>query len=143
MWKTTFGPFFNTLSLIVWKGAFAIGENNLFFGMCSSVTFALNIAVSTDFPRILYLLVLALRNVAPKNNGVVVVSIAQRHSTKPELRFCALEIRDGEDLWQWSLLEIRLNALKRCKIHFATLEVRRANNKTSCTKVHNSLGEKV
>ena len=38
--------------------------------------------------------------------GVLVVTIAQLHSTKPELRFCAdsnsargvSEIRDGEDL---------------------------------------------
>ena len=38
--------------------------------------------------------------------GVVVITTAQLHSTKPELRFCAgsntassvLEIRDGEDL---------------------------------------------
>ena len=38
--------------------------------------------------------------------GVVVITTAQRHSTKPELRFCAgsnpargvSEIRDGEDL---------------------------------------------
>ena len=38
--------------------------------------------------------------------GVVVMTAAQLHSTKPELRFCAgsnpacgvLEIRDGEDL---------------------------------------------
>ena len=42
----------------------------------------------------------------------------QHHSTKPELRFCAgsnpargmSEICDGEDLWQWSRLEIRLSA---------------------------------
>ena len=48
--------------------------------------------------------------------GVVVIATAQLHSTKPELRFCAgsspargvSEIRDGEDLWQWSRLEIRL-----------------------------------
>ena len=48
--------------------------------------------------------------------GVVVITTAQLHSTKPELRFCAgsnpahgvSEIRDGEDLWQWSRLEIRL-----------------------------------
>ena len=53
--------------------------------------------------------------------GVVVITTAQLHSTKPELRFCAgsnpargvLEIRDGEDLWQWSRLEIRLNAFRR------------------------------
>ena len=42
---------------------------------------------------------------------------AQLHSTKPELRFCASsnpacvvwEVCDGEDLWQWPRLEIRLN----------------------------------
>ena len=53
--------------------------------------------------------------------GVVVITTAQLHSTKPELRFCAgsnpargvLEICDGEDLWQWSRLEIRLNAFRR------------------------------
>ena len=51
-------------------------------------------------------------------HDVVVITTAQLHSTKPELRFCAgsnpargvSEIRDGEDLWQWSWLEIRLNA---------------------------------
>ena len=49
--------------------------------------------------------------------GVVVIAAAQLHPTKPELRFCAgsspacgvSEIRDGEHLWQWSQLEIRLN----------------------------------
>ena len=42
--------------------------------------------------------------------GVVVITTAQLHSTKPELRFCAgsnparsvLDIHDGEDLCQWS-----------------------------------------
>ena len=56
--------------------------------------------------------------------GVVVITTAQDHSTKPELRFCAgsypargvSEIRDGEDLWQWSRLEIRLNAFRRSTI---------------------------
>ena len=49
-------------------------------------------------------------------HGVVVMTTAKLHSSKPELRFCAgsnpardvSEIRDGEDLWQWSQLEIRL-----------------------------------
>ena len=58
------------------------------------------------------------------NHSVVVITIAQLHSTKPELRFCAgsnparsvSEIRDGEDLWQWSRLEIRLNAFRRSTI---------------------------
>ena len=42
--------------------------------------------------------------------GVVVITAAQLHSTKLELRFCAVsnpargvsEIRDSEGLWQWS-----------------------------------------
>ena len=50
----------------------------------------------------------------------VIITAAQLHSTKPELRFCAgskpalgvSEIRDGEGLWQWSRLEIRLNAVR-------------------------------
>ena len=48
--------------------------------------------------------------------GVVIITTAQLHLSKPELRFCAgsnpargvSEIRDGQDLWQWSRLEIRL-----------------------------------
>ena len=56
--------------------------------------------------------------------GVVVITTAQLHSTKPELRFCAgsnpvhgvSEIRDGENLWQWSRLKLRLNAFLRSAI---------------------------
>ena len=56
--------------------------------------------------------------------SVVVITTAQLHSTKPEIRFCAgpspasdvWEICDGEDLWQWSRLEIKLNALRRSTI---------------------------
>ena len=56
--------------------------------------------------------------------GPVVIATVQLHSTKPELRSCAgsnpargvSEIRDGEDLWQWSRLEIRLNAFRRSTI---------------------------
>ena len=52
--------------------------------------------------------------------GVVVITIAHLHSTKPEFRFSAdsnlahsmLKICDGEDLWQWSWLQIRLNACR-------------------------------
>ena len=48
----------------------------------------------------------------------------QLHSTKPGLRFCASsnpplavsEIYDGEDLLQWSRLEIGLNAFRRSTI---------------------------
>ena len=55
---------------------------------------------------------------------VVVITIAQVYSTKPELRFCTgpnsargmSEIHDGEDLWQWSQLEIRLNVFCQSSI---------------------------
>ena len=58
------------------------------------------------------------------HRGVVVIITAQLHLTKPELRFCAgsnparsvSEICDGEDLWQWSRLEIRLSAFRRSTI---------------------------
>ena len=54
------------------------------------------------------------QNVASWRRGVVVITTVQLHSTKPELRFSACsnsdcgvsEIHDGEDLWQWSWLEI-------------------------------------
>ena len=53
-----------------------------------------------------------------------IVTPVRLHSTKPELKFCAgskparsvSEIRDGEDLWQWSRLEIRLNTFRRSTI---------------------------
>ena len=53
--------------------------------------------------------------------GVMVINTAQLHSTWPKLRFCAgsnparsvSEIRNGEDLWQSSRLEIRLNTFRR------------------------------
>ena len=52
---------------------------------------------------------------------VVVITNAQFHSNKLQFRFCAgsnpaltvSETRDGEDLWQWSGLEIRPNAFRR------------------------------
>ena len=54
----------------------------------------------------------------------MVLTDAQFQSTKPELRFCAgsnparrvSDIRDGEDLRQWSRLKIRLNAFRRSTI---------------------------
>ena len=56
--------------------------------------------------------------------GGVVITTVQLHSAKSELRFCAglvpargvSEIRDGEDLWQWPQLEMRLNACRRSTI---------------------------
>ena len=52
--------------------------------------------------------------------GVVVITTAKFHSTKLELKFCpnsnpahgVSEIRNGENLWQWSPLETRLNAFR-------------------------------
>ena len=54
---------------------------------------------------------------AETHHGVAVITIAQLHPKNPEFRFCAgsdpaysvLEIRDSEDLWEWSYLETRLN----------------------------------
>ena len=56
--------------------------------------------------------------------AVVVITTAQLHSTKLELRFWAgsnpvrgvSEIHDGEDLWQRSRLEIRLDVFRRSTI---------------------------
>ena len=61
---------------------------------------------------------------AIKARLIVVITTAQLHSTKPELRFCAdlnlvpgvSEIHDGEDLWQWCRLEIKQNAFRRSTI---------------------------
>ena len=58
--------------------------------------------------------------IPPDHFGVVAITIAQLHSTKPKLRFCTgsnlacsmSEILDGDDLCQWSWLEIRLNAFR-------------------------------
>ena len=58
------------------------------------------------------------------DNIIIHISTAQLHSTKPELRFYTdlnsargvSEIHDGEDLWQWSRLEIRLNVFRRSTI---------------------------
>ena len=56
--------------------------------------------------KLLNLLIIIINNIAMWRHGVVVITTAQLHSTKPELRFCAgsnpacgvSEIRDGEDL---------------------------------------------
>ena len=55
---------------------------------------------------------------------VVVITIAQLHSTKLQVRFSTgsnparsiPEIRDGEDLWQLPRLEIRLKSFRRSTI---------------------------
>ena len=58
------------------------------------------------------------------HHGIVVITTAEIHLTKPELRFCAdsnrargvSEVRHGEDLWQWSRVEIKINAFCRWTI---------------------------
>ena len=60
-------------------------------------------------------------NLTPWRRGAVVITAAQLHSTKPNFRLCAgsnpargvSEIGNGEDLWQWSRREIRLNPFRR------------------------------
>ena len=57
-------------------------------------------------------------------SDVVVTTTAQLHSTKSELKFWGgsnpargmSDICDGEDLWQWSQLEIRSNVFRRTTI---------------------------
>ena len=52
------------------------------------------------------------------------ITTAHLHSTNPEFMFCAgsnpacgvSHICDDEDLWQWSRLEMRLNAFRRSTI---------------------------
>ena len=55
------------------------------------------------------------------SRGIVVITTAQLHSSKLELRFMSSfsnttwdvsEIRSGEDLCQWSWLEIRLSSFR-------------------------------
>ena len=65
-----------------------------------------------------------LQNDLTKKSQIIFQLSLNSGSTKPELRFCAgsnpahgvSEIRDGEDLWQCSLLEIRINAFRRSTI---------------------------
>ena len=75
--------------------------------------------------------------------GVVVITTVQLHSAKSELRFCAglvpargvSEIRDGEDLWQWPQLEIRLNACRR-----STIPHTKKNNNSSSIQFNSIAG---
>ena len=68
---------------------------------------------------------------------VVVITTAQLHATNSKLRFCAAsnpnrgmsEIRGGEDMWQWSRLEIRLNGFRR-----STIPQKQFNSATSNPK---------
>ena len=54
----------------------------------------------------------------------VVITTAELHSAKSELRFCAVsnpfrgvsEICNDEELWQWSRVEVRLNTFRRSTI---------------------------
>ena len=56
--------------------------------------------------------------------GLLAISTVKLHWNKPELRFCAgsnhacsvSEIRDGEDIWQGSRLELRLSSFRRSTI---------------------------
>ena len=56
-----------------------------------------------------------------RSRCLVVITTAQFYLTKPKVRFCASsnpargvsEIRDGEDFWQSSRLEVWLNAFRR------------------------------
>ena len=85
-----------------------------FWGQCLLHIFdILNVVM-----MIMMMMMMMMMMMVPWCRGVVIITTAQLHSTKPELRFCAgsspargmSEIRNGDDLWQWFRLEIRLNA---------------------------------
>ena len=54
-----------------------------------------------------------------RDYGVVVITTAQLHSTKPEPRFCAgsNSARGVLEIRQWFWLEIRINAFRRSAYH--------------------------
>ena len=76
------------------------------------------------------------------SRGVVVITSTQLHSTKPSLRFCAAsnppravsDIRHGDDLWQWSQLEIKLNVFRRSTIQLKQFII-------SCSRIWTEHGE--
>ena len=71
--------------------------------------------------------------------GVFFITTPQLHSSESGLRFCAgsnparrvSEIHDGEDLWQWSRMEIRLNAFRRSTIPQKNPKKTNKQNKTN------------
>ena len=84
-------------------------------------------------------------SLSPWRHGVVVITTAQLHSTKPELRFCAgskpacgaLEICDGKNLWQRSRLEIRLITFHRSHVqqkHFIIIHFSYFSTNQDCTQ---------
>ena len=62
--------------------------------------------------------------------GVVVITNAQLHPARLEIKFCVGSnpahevsgIHDGEDLWQWSWLERRLNDFRRSTTTITTIK---------------------
>ena len=79
-------------------------------------------------------------------DSVVVITTGQLHWTNPERRFCGSsnsasgvsEIHDGEDLWQWSLLEIRLNAFRRSTITQKQFIINSSPSPSVVSKTNNS-----
>ena len=89
--------------------------------------------------------------------GLVVITTPQLHSTKPELRFFAgsnpahgvSEIRDGEDLWQFSCMETRLNVFcwstipqKQFIIHHHFMGPEKSRNQRNNVKTPKSCSQK-
>ena len=55
-----------------------------------------------------------LKHFASRHHRVAIITTAELHSTKPELRFFVGS--NGLDLWRWSGLEIKLNTFRRSTI---------------------------
>ena len=117
-WHLVFKTLFTSVSIVSYKrlchlykevGLVLVSCNPASITLTSSLLYNLVIGLFKIFSILVSELVWILANCT-----------AQLHSTKPELRFCASsnpvlgvsEIRDDEDLWQWSPLKIRLNTTK-------------------------------
>ena len=91
------------------------------------------------------IMIIEIRISLLKNSITSIMSTAQLHSTKPELKFCVVsnpargvvEIRDGENLWQWSQLKITLNAIRRSTIPQKQFIKEITSNKTKYVLVEN------
>ena len=101
--------------------------------------------VTNFFPKFLKIMVLSSQLfvcqlwVIMLSRGVVVITTAQLYSTKPELRSCAgsnparsvSEMRDGENLWQWSRLEMRCKRLSSVNQSAKTIHLHQFTDETA------------
>ena len=111
------------------------------------VLFSKQLTITQKLPKFKkdLIVIIEIRISLLKNSITSIMSTAQLHSTKPELKFCVVsnpargvvEIRDGENLWQWSQLKITLNAIRRSTIPQKQFIKEITSNKTKYVLVEN------